>query len=151
MLRRAWSPVKLNRRLAVLVAALSLILSTRSHATSLYSIQAGAYASAEEAQARQASLAQVCSPVFVQYVEDGSAHGHKVRVGRFSSYAQAWAYKSRLPDEFLPGAFLVSWASDTAEETPLKLPVERPFDPTGLDAPEPPEALSYWRAGGFAL
>lgn len=133
-----------------MVTALSLNLSALAQNQRVYSIQAGAYAWLEEAQAAQASLAQVCSPVFVRSIEDGSGHTHKVRVGRFTTYAQAWVYKASLPQDLLPQAFLVSSdACDGESSSPLEMPVEEPFDLSELELSDPPEAQSYWEAGGY--
>jgi hypothetical protein len=135
----------------LLFAVQSLLGSVVAEASArqVYSIQTGAYKSTEEAETVREQIARTCSPVFVEEVVDGSGHAFKVRVGKFRYYAQAWAYKSKLSGTVPPDCFIVIRADDGKEPELPVLPVELPFDLTGLDAPEPGNASEFWAAGGF--
>lgn len=114
-----------------------------------YQIQAGAYATLAEAQVAAGLLAAECSPIVIQTVSDESQFPHKVRVGTFQTYAEAWTHNSLLDSPNLAGSFIVTASNNNMTES-NRLPVRLPFDTAALDEGEPVDGPDYWEAAGLA-
>lgn len=113
-----------------------------------YAIQAGAYRTAGEAEEAAARLSLTCSPVATRAVQDGSGYPYKVRVGRFVTYAEAWANKCLLNSPELEGAFIVAGVEGSGAVQNV-LPLRTQWDSFGLEEPDPAEGRQYWEAAGL--
>lgn len=121
------------RRPAVMIGLVcGLGVCTSVPAQRMYSIQVGAYPTLSEAEQAQQVFSAAYSPIFVETLNDSSGYEHKVRMGHFTTYADAWVYKTRLAPGAAPGSFIASWDYDGRLLQTNHFPIERPFQVENL-------------------
>lgn len=124
-------------RLALAVAV--SLSSAQVHAAKQYAVQLAAFGTAEEAESARQQMVETLGDVRVHFIEGGHAP-HKVVIGQWETYADAWAAKSALPEG--TQSFIVSWEVQEGAEVPVATLASEtsttlrvlPFDTTGLEA-----------------
>lgn len=122
----------MNTLRIICILFLSLVLFAPSvMGMRLYSLEVGQYLSEEKAQLKEKELSAQMAPVLIQRAEQEDAW--RIQVGHFFSEVEAWVYQSYLKETDFPDCRIVSWNWDgRALESPLRVPVEWPFEPAGL-------------------
>lgn len=121
------------QRLAMIVVVVGWVgIWAPMPAQRMYSIQVGAYSTIEEAQQACSGFSDTCSPTFTTTRNDSTGYEQKVWMGHFSSYAEAWVYKTQLGPEVAPGNFIVSWDYDGRPLQTNQFPLQHPFQTDGL-------------------
>ena len=122
----------LRRHVRRLLAAGALCLASAAHALTVYSLEAGAFASQPEADDLRGKLSASMGPVFVETDASETNRPFKVRVGHIPYHAEAWVFQSLLNQSELPACTIVAWEWDGRQLEPTRLPLALPFDPALL-------------------
>lgn len=130
--------------------ALALSVGFGGTANAGHSLQAGAFATAAQAETAKAGL-QAAGCREVQVVNRGGAYPYKVCVGYFSTYAEAYAAKCLHQVPELKDPFIVPLERAIAAPGLSGLPISEAVDTSGLEnSADAATAQTYWAAGGFA-
>ena len=109
-------------------------------AVAAYTIQVGAYQTLGEAEQVRGQFAAVYSPVFILNRSVSGVteqYSYKVCAGNFSTYAEVWSSKERLPKTVFPGCFITSGTLPENVSPSAQLPIERPFsNPVSAESDE---------------
>jgi TolA-binding protein len=138
-----------RRLIRFILAAFSFAIASCAISASVYSIQIGAYPNSIQALLAQQAFALNGYPAAILQDSSNRSYPWKLCTGKFNSYAEAFAYKTKVREKTAPDCFILTLPDSTTGLASGKLPVKRPFITTGLDQPDPANAQQMMDAGGF--
>lgn len=116
-----------------------ILLVSEAAADRVYSVQLGAFPTVTEAEERLAQTGpyQVISQIRAEQTSGGETL-HRVLLGRYRYYAEAWILREQVGRQLVPDAFIRTWDTQDTPTTLAELERLLPF--TGAEtAAEPPE------------
>ncbi|MCC5878206.1 MAG: SPOR domain-containing protein [Candidatus Sumerlaeia bacterium] len=131
--------MRFPRVLGGLVAAFLWLCVDSGSCDPVYSIQVSASGTEEGAQAHYDELIEDIYPVHLfstTHVETNFPH--RVAIGSFDYFAEAWVYRTRLDSERFEGAYIIELPENLAGNerqrglSSMSLPIERVFDLEGM-------------------